>query len=380
MHSRPRLRSLPAVAVLACLTLLAPCLTGAMLFADDAANSRSETPPASADRPPDKNPAENTVAKLTPAAAAALVQQLKSSEYQQRNRATKKLIAAGKVAVKPVAAAAQTDDLELGSRCVNILQHLYKHGDETTTTAAEAELKQLKESKHPRIAEWAADALRKPEPQRTANNGGGIIINGNGNGIRIRIVAGAKRAGAVRIRPRFQREVNTTDKGRKIHIKETFGAGGRTITMTITEKVNGKEKVTQYKANGLAELKKKSKEAFELYQKHIRKGKVKRIGGNAKQGGRILQRKNAGIRIQTKIVNGRREVNVQTKDRKVHITDTNGKNIAMKVTETAGGKTTTKEYKAKDLAELKKTHPQAAKLYEKYTGNNAIRVRGGGFF
>ncbi len=113
-----------------------------------------------------------------------LVQQMESGKYKERNAATKRLMAAGKVAIAPVTKAAQTDDLELGARCVDVLKHLSKSGDAATKTAAEKSLKQLQRSKHKSVAQWAGEALR----QRNANNPfGGNNPFGNAGGIQIQI-------------------------------------------------------------------------------------------------------------------------------------------------------------------------------------------------
>jgi hypothetical protein len=79
-------------------------------------------------------------------------------------------------------------------------------------------------------------------------------------------------------------------------------------------------------------------------------------------------------------VNGQRDISVEDDNRKVEISDNAGKDIVVKVTEKVDGKEKTTEAKAKDLDELKKNHPEAARVYEQYgqNQNNGIRVFGGG--
>lgn len=87
--------------------------------------------------------------------------------------------------------------------------------------------------------------------------------------------------------------------------------------------------------------------------------------------------------ITSRTVNGRRELTAREGNRTVRISDTNGRNIAIKVTETKKGKSETKEYKAKDEAELKKKHPDGAKIYEQYKNFGRMNLNGrlgGGFF
>ncbi len=69
--------------------------------------------------------------------------------------------------------------------------------------------------------------------------------------------------------------------------------------------------------------------------------------------------------VTISVMNGQRQIHVKNQDRKIDIQDKDGKEIEMKVTETAGGKETT--YTAKDLDELKTKHVDVAPLYEKYT-------------
>jgi len=88
-----------------------------------------------------------------------------------------------------------------------------------------------------------------------------------------------------------------------------------------------------------------------------------------------------GRRVQVQMANqnGRVEVNVEEDDRKIRITHSNGTDIVVRVTEppakgAKGGKTS--EYKAKDLGELKKKHPEIAPLYEKYSSGGKVEAIG----
>ena len=69
--------------------------------------------------------------------------------------------------------------------------------------------------------------------------------------------------------------------------------------------------------------------------------------------------------VMTTTINGERQIHVRTQDRKIEIKDQDGKEIEIKVTETAGGKETT--YTAKDVDDLKQKHADILPLYEKYT-------------
>ena len=80
--------------------------------------------------------------------------------------------------------------------------------------------------------------------------------------------------------------------------------------------------------------------------------------------------------VTISMVNGQRQIHFKNQDRKIDIQDKDGKEIEMKVTETAGGKETT--YTAKDLDEFKTKHADVAPLYEKYTqAPKGLPVAGG---
>ncbi len=84
-----------------------------------------------------------------------------------------------------------------------------------------------------------------------------------------------------------------------------------------------------------------------------------------------------GMTISVTSVNGKKEINVEEKGRKIKINeDKDG--IVVAVTEVPAGKkkAETKTYKAADAKELKKKHPEAHKLYEKHArGGMAQRIQ-----
>lgn len=318
------------------------------------------------DTPATSKPADAKKAKeLSPKEVQQLVRQLESGKYKERNDATNKLMAAGKHAIDPVYKAGQTDDLELGARCVDILKHYYQNGDKETKAAAQEKLKKLQQSKFQSVAKWATEALGRPG-----------IANGafpfNRNAARNRAAARAGRFGGIGgiVNPRgFKREAKATENGKKIHIVETIVPGNRQIVVKITEKVNGKDKTTEHKARTSAELRRKNKAIYDLYRKHIRGARPQLIGGKLPAINIQLPQFPGGIgnrRVSTRTVNGRRHLNATEGNRTVRISDSNNKNIEMKVTETKNGKATTKSYKAKDVSDLKSKSADAAKIYEQY--------------
>ncbi|MBI1902362.1 MAG: hypothetical protein HYS13_14775 [Planctomycetia bacterium] len=100
-------------------------------------------------------------------------------------------------------------------------------------------------------------------------------------------------------------------------------------------------------------------------------------------GGRIQIQGIAGggnVRISVKNANGNKTIDVDDNGKKIQIAEDAGGAIKMLVTETEGGKEKTSKYEAKNADELKKNHPDAHKLYEKYkdgvVGNIQIRAFG----
>lgn len=83
----------------------------------------------------------------------------------------------------------------------------------------------------------------------------------------------------------------------------------------------------------------------------------------------------AGRRITVRTVNGVKEIDAEENGQKVHIEDGPQNGIKMKVTKkNAEGKEETKNYEAKNADDLKKKHPDAHKLYEKYSKGGGINV------
>ncbi len=80
-------------------------------------------------------------------------------------------------------------------------------------------------------------------------------------------------------------------------------------------------------------------------------------------------------RVRAKTVNGVKDVEATENDRTVKIHEDPNKGITVEVTEKTEGKNVTRKYAAKDAAELKKKHPDAHKLYEKYNQGGGIQVQ-----
>jgi hypothetical protein len=69
---------------------------------------------------------------------------------------------------------------------------------------------------------------------------------------------------------------------------------------------------------------------------------------------------------RVRIDNGRKQIEVTDNDRRVKIVEDPTGSIEMEVTEKKDGKETTEKYSAKNAEDLKKMHPEAFKVYDKY--------------
>jgi len=243
--------------------------------ADDAAPA---APPASAPAADASNQA------ATDAQIAQWVKELDSDLFATRQSAAQKLYEAGTPAIKPVTEATGSPSLEVSSQAIEILRRML-HSDQTPLhEAAKHALEDLAKGDNA-AASRAREALAPPPaPQQGQIPGvpfgaGGIIVPGGGqiqigigiNGGNIQVAPGG---GAQVIRMRTQvangvTKIEVEENGKKIKIEKDPNNG---IEINVTEKVNGQDKTDTYKAKDADELKKKSPEAYKLYEKYGQAG------------------------------------------------------------------------------------------------------------
>ena len=291
---------------------------------------------------------------------AAWVQALASDVYAERKAATQQLLAAGPAAVAPVAAAADSADLELPGRCLRILKRLAKSSDAATKQAATRALQKLARSPHSYVSRQAADALiEPPTPIMQAR-------------IRLGRVGpfGAQRIGVpvqpARLERSLVRELTVEDDGRRIAFRYETGTR-RELRIRIAETIEGQEKTTEFKADNAIELRKQSPAAADLYDKYVHdllRQPVQIMAGNQVLPVRVPIAAAVRIHVQTRNT-GERSIHVEDNGRGVQITDKDGRDIVIRISKL--GRPETSEYKARDLDELKQQHPaEIAELYEKY--------------
>jgi hypothetical protein len=327
------------------------------------------------------NSAENPGSPATEKslAIAKHIKNLSSPSYKTRTEASQKLLQLGQSAIAPLSTAAETDNRELAARCVVILKAIYDGKETTAKTNAETALKKLGQSKYPAVAKQATDATRKPAPVARTVRGrfGNRVIIQNLGAAQIQIAVRQNVVRRVQAR-QIVREVTVKEKGKTISIKELL-APKREINIKVTEKVNGKDKITNIKVRTSAELRQKHPKLYETYKKNIRKARPGFQAANAANAAPAALPANFQIRgrntsVTSSTVNGKRVMNIVENGQKIQINDEKGTNIIIRVTETVNGKAKSTEYKAKDVAELKKKHPAGAKIYEKYTKVNPLGV------
>ena len=294
---------------------------------------------------------------------AKLVEQITLNDGVIRRQATDKLIKIGLPAVLPLSKAAETDDAAAIKRCFDALGRLLVSDDEKTAKATQESLEKLSDSDIRIVAVRAKTTLIMKEVLR------------NREGLLKAAPAAADFPG-----PAVSR-LMATENGKTIQLEK--GADG-SFTGKITETVDGKKKETEIKSASEKELEEKFPDAHKAYQKQQRQPQPLGVPAPLPvlpQPGLLqfnVQLNGAGRQTTTvRIINGKRQIEAQNGDEKVQINDTNGLDIVLKHTRMVDGKEKTDEYKATDLDDLNKKHPEAAKLYGKYANNN-LNIRGGG--
>jgi hypothetical protein len=199
---------------------------------------------------------------------AKWIKDLDSDEFQVRQQASDRLIAAGKQAAAQVAKAAEGDSAEVTARCLDVLGKLLRSADGETKAEAKKALEGLSQSKNTAVARQAQALVNPgkvaswppaPPPAPGAGPGavprviiGGIGVAGPGMRVSTKTIDGHK-------------TIEAEEAGKKTKIEES--AKGE-IKVEITEALDGKDKVSKYEAKDAEELKKKHPEVHALYEKY----------------------------------------------------------------------------------------------------------------
>lgn len=199
--------------------------------------------------------------------------ELDSDNFDTRQDATRKLSNAGKQAIPVVTKAAEGDSLEATTRAVDVLKKLHQSTDKETKDSAQKALEGLSKSSNKSAARKAVAALTPEKPAgEDPNNPNGVIIQGIGGNIQI--VPGARIARMQVQNNNGNKSIEVEEDGKKIKITEDKEG----IAVTVTEKVDGKEKSSSYKAKDAEELKKNHPEGHKLWEKYAKNGNGAVIG------------------------------------------------------------------------------------------------------
>ena len=287
--------------------------------------------------------------------AARQIKALIDGDAFQRRDATSKLLELGKEAVEPLATEAAEAKPAAMYHCFDVLARLLASENEATSNAAKAALDKLVESENKSVALRAKSVIRLKE------------------------ILGRRQAAIAALPAQGPMKLSSNENGRMIELER---AADGSFSGKIKQRVDGEEKVTDIDVGNDRELEQNFPEAYRALKNHeaqVRNAKnrgaltpqvIVPFGGVLNANVQINGGANQSVRI--KVVNGDRTIEVQNGDEKIEIRDKNGKEIELKHTRPVDGKAKTDEYKAADLDDLKKKHPEAARLYEKYSPGNGI--------
>ena len=211
------------------------------------AKDEAEKPvsPAADNAPPE-------ISKATPEQLQQWVQDLVNPRFAVRQTASQKLVQSGTAGMEAVTGAAQTNDLELATRCLSVLKEGLNSKSKEVQQVARTALQTLAKSENNSVAQRARTALEAP-PKLGVPAGrfpGGI--QGNFQQIAVQINNGA-------------RQIKVTENGKEIAIKDN---NGKDITITTTETVNGQKVSKSVTAKDEDDLKKNHAEAHALFEKY----------------------------------------------------------------------------------------------------------------
>ncbi len=231
--------------------------------------------PACADEAGEHASASADSGPLTEVEIAALCQQLGDADFSLREQATKELLAGGPAVIDQVAAAAETDGLEVVMRCLLILRELYGRPDEPTKESARAALETLSASQHRSAARRAAEILHPPEPLSPAAQRMFLRANVLRGPPAARVFPGGNPGGAIGVGIRVRTlihnghvTINVEENGRKVLITHH---NEENIVVVVTEPPGAGQKeakTTESRAKDLAELKEKHPDAHRLFEQY----------------------------------------------------------------------------------------------------------------
>lgn len=189
---------------------------------------------------------------------------LSSPVFAVRQAASQKLVQAGKAGMEQVAITAQTEDLELATRCLAVLAEGLISKAEDVRQAARGALEKLAASDNRSVARRARQALEAPPK---LDGPGQPDVAQNVQQVQVQIINGV-------------REIKVRENDKEVIIKDN---NGKDISVTTTELKNGQKVTRTVTGKDEDDLKKNQPEAHAVFEKY-------RNGGN---GMRVQIRMNA---------------------------------------------------------------------------------------
>ncbi|MDB5337995.1 MAG: hypothetical protein JWN70_3614 [Planctomycetaceae bacterium] len=217
---------------------------------DDAGKPQAPTADTKPNNQPEK-PVSATAEQLK-----QWTQDLVNPKFAIRQAASQRLVHSGKAGMEAVAGAAQTDDLELATRCLAVLTEGLSSKSEDVQLAARTALQNLAKSENKSVAQRARAALETPVKLGIPGGRFPGGVQGNFQQIAVQINNGA-------------RQIKVTENGKEIVIKDN---NGKEITVTTTETVNGQKVTKSVTAKDEDDLKKNHAEAHTLFEKYSKGG------------------------------------------------------------------------------------------------------------
>lgn len=228
---------------------------------------------ARADQPVDE------ASKSAPADDATIhrwVEDLGDPSYQVRGAAQAQLMRAGERALERIVDGARSTNPERRVRCVDILRRHAAEEESTLARLAQASLEELSKSDALSVARGAVAALeanaRRRADDEAAERNGRVLVRAGGGMILVRpaiLPRAVKRVAVERsvsiTNINGKRTIVAKDGDRRVEITD---GGDDGIKVTITDKVDGKEKKESYAAKDAKTLKEKHPRAYVEYARH----------------------------------------------------------------------------------------------------------------
>ena len=261
--SNTRLSIFSAITLM--VALLSQSATTAYATADQAPANTEQAAPAKQNEQPEV---------VSQAKIDQLIRDLDADSFTTREAASEQLTKMGAPAAVALEKAATSDSPEQADRALRVLQSFAGSTNQTDKEAGTKALEKLSQSDNKSVASAAAKSLKAATKKTTApkNNPNVIQIpNGQGGVIKLRIggiqINGAGGAKFQQIKKTNINGVETTEvtetDGSRIKIEKN-----KTIKVTVTKKVKGKDQTKTYEADDVEALKKKHPDAHKLYKKY----------------------------------------------------------------------------------------------------------------